>query len=124
MGRLKVKGKAGAAKNYITRSSAVKKLQCSLADFRRLCILKGIDRYITHILAIHLRYTRQAYFLESPVAGKRPTKDHLLQHRFITPKTLHTLLMNPSSKNCESTRPSQKNLLVRLEGENGVVPRV
>jgi pescadillo protein len=41
MGRLKVKGKAGAAKNFTTRSSAVKKLQCSLADFRRLCILKG-----------------------------------------------------------------------------------
>ncbi|KAF5355959.1 hypothetical protein D9756_003910 [Leucocoprinus leucothites] len=42
MGRIKQKGKAGAAKAYITRSSAVKKLQCSLADFRRLCILKGI----------------------------------------------------------------------------------
>ncbi|PPQ73221.1 hypothetical protein CVT24_010031 [Panaeolus cyanescens] len=42
MGRLKQKGKAGAAKNYTTRSAAVKKLQCSLADFRRLCILKGI----------------------------------------------------------------------------------
>ena len=44
MGRLKAKGKAGAAKNFTTRSAAVKKLQCSLADFRRLCILKG-----THI---------------------------------------------------------------------------
>ncbi|KAF9240935.1 Pescadillo N-terminus-domain-containing protein [Melanogaster broomeanus] len=42
MGRLKQKGKAGAAKAYMTRSVAVKKLQCSLADFRRLCILKGI----------------------------------------------------------------------------------
>ncbi|OBZ79745.1 Pescadillo [Grifola frondosa] len=42
MGRLRQKGKAGAAKAYVTRSSAVKKLQCSLADFRRLCILKGI----------------------------------------------------------------------------------
>ncbi|KAH7915399.1 Pescadillo N-terminus-domain-containing protein [Hygrophoropsis aurantiaca] len=42
MGRLKQKGKAGAAKAYVTRSSAVKRLQCSLADFRRLCILKGI----------------------------------------------------------------------------------
>ncbi|KAF9535865.1 Pescadillo N-terminus-domain-containing protein [Crepidotus variabilis] len=42
MGKLKVKGKAGAAKNFTTRSLAVKKLQCSLADFRRLCILKGI----------------------------------------------------------------------------------
>ncbi|KAM5535376.1 hypothetical protein V8D89_010898 [Ganoderma adspersum] len=42
MGRLKQKGKAGAAKAYMTRSAAIKKLQCSLADFRRLCILKGI----------------------------------------------------------------------------------
>ncbi|KAF5377665.1 hypothetical protein D9615_005259 [Tricholomella constricta] len=42
MGRLRQKGKAGAAKAYVTRSSAIKKLQCSLADFRRLCILKGI----------------------------------------------------------------------------------
>ncbi|KAG7450348.1 uncharacterized protein BT62DRAFT_943254 [Guyanagaster necrorhizus] len=42
MGRLRQKGKAGAAKAYVTRSSAVKRLQCSLADFRRLCILKGI----------------------------------------------------------------------------------
>ncbi|KAI0348633.1 hypothetical protein BDW22DRAFT_1350880 [Trametopsis cervina] len=42
MGRLKQKGKAGAAKAYVTRTSAIKKLQCSLADFRRLCILKGI----------------------------------------------------------------------------------
>jgi len=42
MGRLRKKGKAGAAKAYVTRSKATKKLQCSLADFRRLCILKGI----------------------------------------------------------------------------------
>ncbi|KAJ4486332.1 Pescadillo N-terminus-domain-containing protein [Lentinula aciculospora] len=42
MGRLRQKGQAGAAKAYVTRSSAIKKLQCSLADFRRLCILKGI----------------------------------------------------------------------------------
>ena len=33
---------AGAATNYITRNQAIKKLQISLADFRRLCILKGI----------------------------------------------------------------------------------
>ncbi|TFY81544.1 hypothetical protein EWM64_g2467 [Hericium alpestre] len=42
MGRLRKKGQAGAAKAYVTRSLAIKKLQCSLADFRRLCILKGI----------------------------------------------------------------------------------
>lgn len=42
MARIKRKGKSGAAKNFITRNQAIKKLQVSLADFRRLCIFKGI----------------------------------------------------------------------------------
>ncbi|KAI1317438.1 Pescadillo N-terminus-domain-containing protein [Xylariaceae sp. FL0255] len=42
MGRIKKKGQAGNAKNYITRTQAVKKLQLSLPDFRKLCIWKGI----------------------------------------------------------------------------------
>ncbi|KAF9735468.1 mRNA-binding ribosome synthesis protein nop7 [Paraphaeosphaeria minitans] len=42
MGKIQKKGQAGAAKNYITRTRAVKKLQISLPDFRRLCIFKGI----------------------------------------------------------------------------------
>ena len=36
------KGTSGAAKNYISRTQAVRKLQISLPDFRRLCIFKGI----------------------------------------------------------------------------------
>jgi len=54
MGRLKQKGKAGAAKAYITRTAAVKKLQCSLADFRRLCILKG-TLHVAHVALFKLQ---------------------------------------------------------------------
>lgn len=42
MARIKRKGKSGAAKNFVTRSQAIAKLQVTLADFRRLCIFKGI----------------------------------------------------------------------------------
>ncbi|KAL3858501.1 hypothetical protein ACJMK2_013087 [Sinanodonta woodiana] len=42
MGRPKRKYESGAATAYITRNKAVRKLQLSIADFRRLCILKGI----------------------------------------------------------------------------------
>uniref|UniRef100_A0A1A8VIZ3 Pescadillo homolog n=1 Tax=Nothobranchius furzeri TaxID=105023 RepID=A0A1A8VIZ3_NOTFU len=41
-GLQKKKFERGAATNYITRNSARKKLQLSLPDFRRLCILKGV----------------------------------------------------------------------------------
>lgn len=42
MPRIKKKGQAGAAKNYVTRNQAIRKLQISLPDFRKLCIWKGI----------------------------------------------------------------------------------
>jgi len=42
MARIKKKGQEGAAKTYITRNQALKLLQVTLADFRRLCILKGV----------------------------------------------------------------------------------
>lgn len=41
-GRVKKKGQAGQAKNFITRTQAIRKLQISLPDFRKLCIWKGI----------------------------------------------------------------------------------
>ena len=41
MKRLKA-GKRGEATKYISRAKAIRKLQISLKDFRRLCILKGV----------------------------------------------------------------------------------
>ncbi|KAM8961605.1 pescadillo homolog isoform 2-T2 [Pelodytes ibericus] len=41
-GQEKKKFERGSATNYITRNKARKKLQLSLPDFRRLCILKGV----------------------------------------------------------------------------------
>ncbi|KAL2913664.1 mRNA-binding ribosome synthesis protein nop7 [Polyrhizophydium stewartii] len=42
MGRKEKKGERGNVVKYISRAQALKKLQISLAQFRRLCILKGI----------------------------------------------------------------------------------
>lgn len=42
MGRRIKKGKKGEQSQYLTRSNAIRAMQVSLADFRRLSILKGI----------------------------------------------------------------------------------
>ena len=41
MRRIKA-GKRGEVVKYISRAKAIRKLQLSLKDFRRLCILKGV----------------------------------------------------------------------------------
>lgn len=40
--KVKDRRKVGIVKAYISRAAAIKKLQIPLADFRRLCILKGV----------------------------------------------------------------------------------
>ncbi len=42
LGKEQKKGYKGSAANYMTRSQALKRLQVTLRDFRKLCILKGI----------------------------------------------------------------------------------
>lgn len=82
--RKEKKGQSGAAKNYITRTQAVRKLQISLPDFRRLCIFKGIypreprnkkkaNKSATHSTTFY--YTKDIqYLLHEPLLNK--FRDH------------------------------------------------
>ncbi|KAF8464126.1 Pescadillo N-terminus-domain-containing protein [Kalaharituber pfeilii] len=84
MAKIKKKGTSGAAKAYLTRTQAVKKLQISLANFRRLCIFKGIypreprnrkkvSKSATHSTVFY--YARDIqYLLHEPVLQK--FRDH------------------------------------------------
>jgi pescadillo len=80
MAKIKKKGQAGQAKNYITRTQAVRKLQVTLPDFRRLCIFKGIypreprnlkkaNKSATHSTTFY--YTKDIqYLLHEPLLAK------------------------------------------------------
>ncbi|RMZ80738.1 hypothetical protein DV738_g2602, partial [Chaetothyriales sp. CBS 135597] len=80
MAKIKKKGESGQARNYITRTQAVRKLQISLPDFRRLCIFKGIypreprnfkkaHKSATHSTTFY--YTKDIqYLLHEPLLAK------------------------------------------------------
>ncbi|KAI0178964.1 Pescadillo N-terminus-domain-containing protein [Hypoxylon sp. FL1284] len=76
MGRIKKKGEAGNAKNYITRNQAIKKLQISLPDFRKLCIWKGI-------------------FPREPRSRKKASKSSTASTTFYYAKDIQYLLHEP-----------------------------
>jgi pescadillo protein len=93
MGRLRQKGKAGAAKAYVTRSSAVKKLQCSLADFRRLCILKGTTTLWQEVFAYLI--FRAGIFPREPRSRKRANKGSSAPTSFYYAKDIAYLAHEP-----------------------------
>ena len=109
MGRLKVKGKAGAAKNFITRSAAIKKLQCSLADFRRLCILKGIDQYVTYTW-FYLNNIWPGIFPREPRSRKKANKGSSAPASFYYAKDIAYLAHEPILKKLREHKAFAKKL--------------
>jgi pescadillo protein len=96
MARIKQKGKSGAAKAYVTRSSAIKKLQCSLADFRRLCILKGM--YVNSVRrSLDPNYIpyQQGIFPREPRHKKRANKGSSAPTTFYYAKDIAYLAHEP-----------------------------
>lgn len=112
MAKIKRKGESGAAKNFISRNMAIKKLQVTLADFRRLCILKGIypreprnkkkaNKGSTAPTTFY--YTKDiAYLLHEPVLNK--FRDHKIFARKLS-KALGKREYN-TAKRLEENRPT------------------
>ena len=80
-GKKQLKGHAGVAVEYVSRTRAVKQLQVSIRDFRRLCILKGVfprdPPHKRHLDARQTYYHHKdvAFLMHEPILNKfRQTK--------------------------------------------------
>ena len=105
-----VPGTSGQAKNFITRSQAVRKLQISLPDFRRLCIFKGMNYHADIIL--RLEGTDESPLQVSiPVnlgIRKRLQNPPPRAQRFTTLGTFNTCFMSHCSRNSGNRRHSRR----------------
>lgn len=108
MGRVKQKGKAGAAKAYVTRSAAVKKLQCSLADFRRLCILKGLS-HLPSFLCLVPKH-QSGIFPREPRHRKKANKGSSAPTSFYYAKDIAYLAHEPILKKLREHKAFAKKL--------------
>jgi pescadillo protein len=83
-GKKQLKGRAGVAVEYVSRTRVVKQMQVSIRDFRRLCILKGVyPRDPPHKRRLDGRQTYYhhkdvAFLMREPILAKfRQTKTFL-----------------------------------------------
>ena len=91
MGQIRKRGEAGQAKNYITRSQAIKKLQISLPDFRKLLIFRGI-------------YPRE------PANRKKVSKSSTASTTFYYTKDIQYLLHEPLLQKFRDQRTLEKKI--------------
>lgn len=108
MARLKQKGKAGAAKAYVTRSAAVKKLQISLADFRRLCILKGVQFVFGD--SVPLSYGYPGIFPREPRHRKKANKGSSAPTTFYYAKDIAYIAHEPVLRKLREHKAFAKKL--------------
>jgi pescadillo protein len=106
MGKIKKKGVSGQAKNFITRTQAVRKLQISLPDFRKLCIWKGI-------------YPRE------PRNKKKAAKNSSASTTFYYAKDIQYLLHEPLLKKFREQKSLEKKISKALgRGDAGNAQRL
>ncbi|KAM3516282.1 hypothetical protein MY11210_000041 [Beauveria gryllotalpidicola] len=91
MARIKRRGESGASKNFVTRNQAIRKLQLSLPDFRKLCIWKGI-------------YPRE------PRSKKKVSKSSTASTTFYYHKDIQYLLHEPLVQKFRDTKALEKKI--------------
>lgn len=68
LGKVRKQGEAGTSTAYVSRSTAMKRLQLTLRDFRRLCILKGV--YPRDVAKLSGKFdSKQTYYSVKDVAA-------------------------------------------------------
>ena len=111
-----LRAKGGVASRYTTRNAALNRLQLKLADFRRLCILKGIHPRCARGGVASLRAMVSASSSSSPSSRRRcaskaaATND---DHRIIIARRRRRRLFSPSADARSLPPPSPPRTLAR-----------
>jgi pescadillo len=119
-------GTSGQAKNYITRTQAVRKLQISLPDFRRLCIFKGNISFTILVFLFHpANYKLLGIYPREPRSKKKAAKNSTPNTTFYYTKDIQYLLHEPLLQKFREQKALSKKIARSLgRGEVGDAARL